>query len=68
MQEMPSPTMLPLPVQLPQGSTHHNSSGNVPAKRGGISVEWARHQDAVREAQRLRYLVFAGASTTTAST
>jgi putative hemolysin len=23
-------------------------------------VEWARHQDAVREAQRLRYLVFAG--------
>jgi putative hemolysin len=28
--------------------------------RGGISVSWARHQDEVRAAQRLRYEVFAG--------
>ncbi|GAA4342341.1 GNAT family N-acetyltransferase [Variovorax defluvii] len=27
---------------------------------GGISVSWARHQDEVRAAQRLRYEVFAG--------
>ena len=26
----------------------------------GIDVTWARHQDEVREAQRLRYQVFAG--------
>ena len=27
---------------------------------GGITVSWARHQDEVRAAQRLRYEVFAG--------
>lgn len=31
----------------------------VRPQRGGISVGWARHQDEVREAQRLRYSVFA---------
>ncbi|WP_077002210.1 GNAT family N-acetyltransferase [Variovorax sp. KK3] len=30
------------------------------AGRGGIHVSWARHQDEVRAAQRLRYQVFAG--------
>jgi putative hemolysin len=29
-------------------------------QRGTITVGWARHQDEVREAQRLRYQVFAG--------
>lgn len=29
-------------------------------ERGGIQVAWARHEDEVREAQRLRYDVFAG--------
>ena len=29
------------------------------AAAGGIAVSWARHQDEVREAQRLRYQVFA---------
>ena len=29
-------------------------------KSGGIEVHWARHQDEVREAQRLRYSVFVG--------
>lgn len=30
------------------------------AAAGGIEVSWARHQDEVRAAQRLRYAVFAG--------
>jgi putative hemolysin len=30
------------------------------ARTGGIEVSWARHLDEVREAQRLRYAVFAG--------
>jgi putative hemolysin len=34
--------------------------GQPRAQRGGISAMWARHQDEVREAQRLRYQVFAG--------
>jgi putative hemolysin len=35
------------------------SEGVVPAAAGGITVSWARHLDEVREAQRLRYEVFA---------
>jgi len=32
----------------------------VPGKASGLLVSWAQHQDEVREAQRLRYAVFAG--------
>lgn len=32
----------------------------VPAAPHGIEVTWAQHQDEVRQAQRLRYTVFAG--------
>jgi putative hemolysin len=35
------------------------TAGTSPAAPG-IAVAWARHQDEVREAQRLRYMVFAG--------
>jgi putative hemolysin len=45
---VPAPTV---PVALPE---------TIEAGRGGISVSWARHQDEVRAAQRLRHDVFAG--------
>ncbi|WP_304305825.1 GNAT family N-acetyltransferase, partial [Pseudacidovorax intermedius] len=58
MKELPTPTLAlsrlglretlwPQPPQLPQ-----------PAAAGGVTVAWARHQDEVREAQRLRWRVF----------
>ena len=67
MKELPSPTM-PLssilwprgffnrsgtPAQLPP-TAHSNSAG-----RNGIAVSWARTSDDVRQAQRLRFNVFA---------
>jgi putative hemolysin len=45
-----------VPARQPQGVV-------VPVQArsaGGIAVAWARHQDEVREAQRLRYAIFAG--------
>ena len=69
MKELPTPTFalsqLSPPVQLPRGSLHPRSS-DTPSGRGAaglgsdIQVTWARHQDEVRAAQRLRYQVFAG--------
>jgi hypothetical protein len=44
-----------LPTTVP-GAKAGFASGSA----GGISVSWARHQDEVRAAQRLRYEVFAG--------
>ena len=44
----PEPSHTPLPAQAP-----------VRARRNGITVAWARHADEVRQAQRLRYEVFA---------
>ncbi|WP_137892184.1 GNAT family N-acyltransferase [Ramlibacter sp. 2FC] len=65
MKELPNPTFALSPVALPRGSLHPGGQGSglgQPAKneRGGIEVSWARHQDEVRQAQRLRYAVFAG--------
>src|SRR4051812_3453667 len=64
MKELPNPTFALSPVAMPRGSLHQ--SGHVvspaPVQRaavGKISVSWARHQDEVRQAQRLRYQVFA---------
>lgn len=50
-------TLWPVPAapQLPQPPAMA-----VPASRGGLLVSWARHQDEVREAQRLRHDVFVG--------
>jgi putative hemolysin len=48
-----SGSTLPLPLR-------RRDHGQPRAQRGGISAMWARHQDEVREAQRLRYQVFAG--------
>jgi len=61
MKELPTPTLAVSPVSLPRGSLHprpDRPSAAVVAR--GIDVSWARHLDEVREAQRLRYDVFAG--------
>ncbi len=71
MKELPIPTLALSPSSLPRGSLHPRSqppsvvpsvasahSQNIGAL-GGIQTSWARHQDEVRSAQRLRYDVFA---------
>jgi putative hemolysin len=65
MKELPNPTFALSPVAMPRGSLHQSGHAVIPAvvqrpAVGKISVSWARHQDEVREAQRLRYQVFAG--------
>ncbi len=69
MKELPTPTfaLSPAahPAALPRGSLHQGREralfGEPVAGQGqGIQVAWARHQDEVRQAQRLRYQVFAG--------
>ena len=67
MKELPNPTFALSPVAMPQiirGSLCPSAqaviSDVVQRPAGGkISVSWARHQDEVRAAQRLRYQVFA---------
>ena len=67
MKELPNPTFALSPVAMPQvirgslcpsGQTVISDVVQRPAV-GKISVSWARHQDEVRAAQRLRYQVFA---------
>ena len=72
MKELPNPTFALSPVAMPQDGMSHVLRGSLcpsgqtvvsnavqrPAV-GKISVSWARHQDEVRAAQRLRYQVFA---------
>ena len=67
MKELPNPTMPLSMIDLPRGSLHRNDletqkdpvSAKVEKSRSGLIVQWAKHQDEVREAQRLRYNVFA---------
>lgn len=67
MKELPNPTFALSPVDMPRGSLHQSCHAIIPAPlaavarpaMGKISVGWARHQDEVRKAQRLRYQVFA---------
>ena len=67
MKELPNPTFALSPVAMPpvirgslcpSGQTVISDVVQRPAA-GKISVSWARHQDEVRAAQRLRYQVFA---------
>jgi putative hemolysin len=59
MNELPNP-MLPLsPANLPRGSLHRPDQVVPDAARRGVMVSWARHADEIREAQRLRFEVFA---------
>ncbi len=68
MKELPVPTFALSPAALPRGSLHPRSNAQnavrdatvVNQKGNAIQVVWARHLDEVREAQRLRYAVFAG--------
>jgi putative hemolysin len=64
MKELPNPTFALSPVAMPRGSlcqSGHAVDTPVVQKPGvgKISVSWASHQDEVRQAQRLRYQVFA---------
>jgi len=64
MKELPNPTYALSPVAMPRGSLHQSRHAVGPAvvqrpAVGKIAVSWARHQDEVRQAQRLRYQVFA---------
>ncbi|HSV36843.1 MAG TPA: GNAT family N-acyltransferase [Ramlibacter sp.] len=58
MNELPIPTLPLSPASQPRGSLHRPDQGVVQAGRG-ILVSWAQHQDEVRQAQRLRFQVFA---------
>jgi len=62
MKELPNPTFALSPVHLPRGSLHPVSQQDLAPGQNkvGIVVSWAEHEDEVREAQRLRYEVFAG--------
>jgi putative hemolysin len=60
MNELPNPTFPLSPVTLPRGSLPRRDQDVTQATRGGVLVSWACHQDEVRQAQRLRYQVFAG--------
>ena len=62
MKELPSPTIDLSPLNLPRGSLHRPSDVQLApvATEGGLLIRWARHQDEVRQAQRLRFDVFAG--------
>ena len=68
MKELPTPTFAFSPVAAPPRRSLHQrvhafvSRPAVPVASVStetLSVSWARHQDEVREAQRLRYRVFA---------
>jgi putative hemolysin len=63
MKELPSPTFALSPLNLPRGSLHPaqpNSAVDFLPRRAqsAIEVGWAKHQDEVREAQRLRFDIF----------
>lgn len=65
MKELPTPTLPLSQLGSPRRSLHPRSAdANGPCMEdpapAGITVAWARHQDEVREAQRLRHAVFAG--------
>ena len=61
---MPNPTFPISQIGLPRGSLHQShqdesSPGSTKISKSAIKVSWAKHLDEVRDAQRLRYQVFA---------
>ena len=62
MKELPNPTLALPPIHLSRESLHPSSATPVagPLAKAGLEVRWATHLDEVRQAQRLRYEVFAG--------
>lgn len=67
MRELPNPTFDLSPISLPRGLLHRPSKAFQPVqgpvasqtKDRSLVVTWAKHQDEVRQVQRLRYRVFA---------
>lgn len=64
MKELPNPTFPISQIGLPRGLLHQspqNQDDNTRSvvSKPAIEVSWAKYQDEVREAQRLRYEVFA---------
>ena len=67
MKELPNPTMPLSFIDVPRGSLHpsdHHAqqishASQKTEARSGLIVQWAKHQDEVREAQHLRFNVFA---------
>ena len=64
MKELPNPTFPISQIALPRGLLHPSDHSQIHAPKStsekpAIRVGWAKHQDEVREAQRLRYQVFA---------
>ena len=64
MKELPNPTFPISQIGLPRGSLHQShqdesSPGSTKISKSAIKVSWAKHLDEVRDAQRLRYQVFA---------
>ena len=69
MKELPTPTLDLSPVSLPRGSLHPRPvftpaplvapAAHAPGAAASIDVSWASHLDEVREAQRLRFDIFA---------
>ncbi|MFN5179127.1 GNAT family N-acetyltransferase [Limnohabitans sp.] len=62
MKELPNPTFALSPIHLPRGSLHPPPDHPLVSgeKKAGIEIRWAEHLDEIREAQRLRFEVFAG--------
>ena len=62
MNELLSPASTLSPIHVPSQAAHRPAlaqSALAPLAAHGIRVSWARHLDEVRQAQRLRYQVFA---------
>lgn len=66
MKDIPVPTLALSPTHLPRGSLHPTLptfsatlETNANEKKAQLSVSWAKHLEEVREAQRLRYSIFA---------
>jgi putative hemolysin len=67
MKELPNPTMPLSFIDVPRGSLHPSDhhvqqishASQKTETRSGLIVQWAKHQDEVREAQQLRFNVFA---------
>jgi len=66
MKELPNPTMPLSLIEIPRGSLHRNnletqkinSPHQASKEPSSLIIEWAKHQDEVRQAQQLRYQVF----------
>lgn len=67
MKELPNPTFAFSPVSLPKGLRQRSFSlfsGSraapaAPVEPAALTVSWAKHADEIRQAQRLRFRVFA---------